>query len=262
MTKRLVSFYRISDLNQQTSQGGDFNKTRPSFWSKQESFLNFLSVFGTEHLFVIADAVGETTRKFLKSKVPSSQIFYTNFRSGASSFLFAARTAQALPDDVNVYFVEDDYLHTDDAKICLLNALEIADYATGYDAPDKYVNAGKANSKGCPGNPNIDMNSEQTRLYVGAVCHFKQTNSTTMTFCCKARTVKQDFPIFLKYCQNHFPYDYQMFRELITMRERILVSTVPAKSAHCESAHLAPLVDWESVIRNCKLPIYVETLNM
>jgi hypothetical protein len=247
MKDTLVVFYRISDLTQKTASGEAFDKKRPSWWSKEKSFLNFVNVYGTEHLFVIADAVGDSTKKWLRSKVPVSQIIHTDYKSGAFSFLFAARLASKLPGNSKILFAEDDYVWCSDSKQCLLEALDIADYATPYDHLDKYQNAGTVHDNGCVGNPLISDNSEVTRLYVTESCHLKVTNSTTVTFATKAKTVKADLDLFEKYCSSGFPRDFELFRELITERSRKLVSTVPARATHCESAYLAPTIDWQVV---------------
>lgn len=243
----LVCFYRISDCSQTNAAGGSFNKQRPEWFDKRRCFLNFLSVFGPTHLFVIADCVSDDTRKWLESKVSPSQISYTKHRSGAFSFLHAARMAASLPDNTKVYFSEDDYLHAEDCKQCLVEALDISDYATGYDAGDKYINAGTVGEDGCVGNPLITGDSEVTRLYLTKFCHWKETNSTTMTFSAKAGMIKKDYPIYEKYCSSGYPRDFNMWLEILSIPNRKLISAVPAKATHCETAYLAPILDWQAI---------------
>lgn len=243
----LICFYRISDCFQKTPSGGHFNKKRPDWFSKRRSFINFLTVFGAKNLFVIADGVGQETKNWLESKISSSQITYTSYQSGALSFLHAARMACKLPVNTKVLLSEDDYLWTSDCKSCLMEALDIADYATGYDANDKYVNGGAVNAIGCIGNPLISDCSEETRLYLTNSCHWKTTNSTTMTWATKAGIIKEDYPVYEQFCSSGFPEDFYLFRYLITQRKRKLISAVPAKTTHCETAYLAPLVAWEVI---------------
>lgn len=253
MSDILVCFYRISDCFQKTPTGGDFNKQRPHWFSKRRCFMNFLSVFGAKNLFVIADGVGQDTKKWLESKISSSQITYTNYRSGAFSFLHAARMAMQLPAQTKVYLVEDDYVATPDCKTCLIEGLNVSDYVTGYDALDKYVNGGMVNAIGCIGNPLITDCSEETRLYLTDSCHWKRTNSTTCTFASKAGIIKEDYPVYEQFCSGGFPLDFAMSRHLITQRNRKLISAVPAKTTHCESAYLAPLIDWQKCLETSEI---------
>ena len=247
MSDTIVCFYRISDCFQKTPSGGDFNKQRPDWFCKRRCFLNFLSVFGSENLFVIADGVGKDTKRWLESQISTSKITYTTYRSGAYSFLHAARMASQLPSQTKVFCSEDDYIVTPDCKQCLSEGLEISDYVTGYDAQDKYLNAGTVDTIGCVGNPLIKNNSEETRLYHTDSCHFKETNSSTMTWATRAGTIKEDYALYEKFCSDGFPRDYELFRYLITQRHRKLISAVPAKSTHCEVSHLAPLVNWSMI---------------
>ena len=249
MNESLYCFYRISDNAQKSSAGDAFNKIRPDWFDKKQCFSNFIRVFGTENLFVIADCIGPDTAAFLESHLPPQRISRTDYKSGAFSFLHAARLASGLPDETKIYMVEDDYVHTDDSRLCLIEALDISDYATAYDHPDKYVDANTINRTKCVGNPLISENSESTRLYLTKSCHHKSTNSTTMSFAVKAGTIKQDFDVYQKYCEDGFPRDFHMWMDLTTKRRRRLISTVPAKATHVETAYLSPLVNWEIVLR-------------
>lgn len=244
MAQDLVCYYRISDAFQAGPAGNAAHKARPTWFDKRACLLNFMRVFGAENLFLIADCVGDATRAWLESLVPAGRVSYTSYRSGAFSFLHAARMAAQQAPDTKVYLVEDDYVHTQDAPACLAAALDVADYATGYDHPDKYCDAGTVSGTGCVGNPLISDRSEATRVYVTPACHVKLTNSTTCTFATTAGTVRTDYQLYEAFCQSGYPHDYALFRTLIERVGRKLVSTLPAKATHCESAYLAPLVDW------------------
>jgi hypothetical protein len=141
-----------------------------------------------------------------------------------------------------IYFVEDDYLHTPLSKEVLINGLQTFDFVTLYDHPDKYVNANTEVNK-IVGNPFIKDNSEETRLYLGTFCHFKLTNSTTMTFATKVSTLYNTWNIMLPHLQTNFPYDFYMFIDLIKNNYK-LASPIPSFSTHCENALMAPLIKW------------------
>lgn len=244
----LVSFYRISDVFQKDPTGQHVTKPRPEWFDKRKCFLNFLSVFGTSNLCVIADGIGQQTMDWLLTLVPENQIRQTDYLSGAFSFLHAAHMAAELPERTKVLLAEDDYVWTSDAKKCIIEALDIADYATPYDAGDKYIDAGTIGPTGTIGNPLIQGKSEVTRVYLTESSHWKETNSTTCTFAATAGTINDDLHIYNAFSQNGFPHDFAMFRHLIIHKGRGLVSPIPSKATHCESAYLSPLIDWESVL--------------
>lgn len=244
MDEQLVCFYRISDCFQDSSTGAAVFKARPGGFDKRKCLLNFLSVFGEDHVVIIADQVGKQTLEWLHTLVPDNRIVTTTYKSGAFSFLHAARLAAKLPGEVCVYLCEDDYLHTADARTCLLEGLSIGDYVTTYDHPDKYVDSGTVDGAGCRGNPLVANRSECTRVYRTQSVHWKETNSTTMTFAARARTIQKDLDVYVTFCRTGYPYDYAMFRHLVPPRK--LVSSLPGKSTHCESVNMSPMVDWET----------------
>jgi hypothetical protein len=54
-----------------------------------------------------------------------------------------------------------------------------ASFVALYDHPDKYLDPSKG------GNPYCEGGAEDTRVYLTTSCHWKITNSTTMTFAAK-----------------------------------------------------------------------------
>lgn len=247
MTEDLHVFYRFSDECQSAPDGTQIAKARPAYVTKRNCLINFLAAFGLDNLIVIADNVKTETVQWLTSVVGQDRIHETRYGSGAHTFLHAANMAAQLDDDAAVYFVEDDFVHTHDAKRILLEGLHIGDYVTGYDHRDKYIDAGVV-SGGAIGNPLISQSSEQTRVYLTKSSHWKQTNSTVMTYLAKARLIKQDLSIYDKYCHTGYPFDFQMHRELIIDRQRKLVSSIPGCVTHGETVYLSPIVDWASVM--------------
>jgi hypothetical protein len=254
---KIFCFYRISDNFQKTvdTEGNVKNKQKPSYVTKKKCLENFIKVFGNENFYIVADGCSKDTILYIHeiTNIDDSHIFQTQFGNGAASFrkcmtiaLDLAKNKKIFENDY-IYFVEDDYIHKPLSRQIIMNGLEIFDYVTLYDHPDKYVNAGEHNEKGVVGNPYIEYNSEQTRVFLGDYCHWKMTNSTTMTFGTKLKTLKNDLGNILKYVSGDFPHDFSMFCELQN-NGRTLGSSLPAFSTHCETIHLSPLTDWEKII--------------
>ena len=233
LDQTLRILYRYSD-----SQN---NKGRPPYFSKKTCFESFLQTFRGHDIYVIADNISEETYQYLCRYIRTERIIRTSLYN-SKSFLYAVGTAiQSFTDNDLVYLVEDDYLHTKDAPRVLIEGLAIADYVSGYDHPDKYMNA----ADGGP-NPFISDGGEVTRVMLTPSRHWKITNSCCMTFAARVKTLKEDHDVYHSYCQTTIPEDFQMWVTLFN-RGRKLISCIPAVSTHCESQWLAPLVEWQSV---------------
>lgn len=152
------------------------------------------------------------------------------------ALFLACREAAA---DEFVYFCEDDYAYLDGSNRILREGIEISDYATLYDHPDKYVDADKG------GNPQVFGGGEKTTVLATASSHWKQTNSTTATFCVRARTLKADLPVWINHTAWEKVADYACFCDLVRMGRR-LVSPLPGLATHCDLAGLSPFTDWDS----------------
>ncbi len=222
----MLSLYRISDFAQTSA-----HKPKLPHATKRHCLEQFISVFGKDSLIVIADSVSDDTYDELKEIMGehAQNVIRTTYKSGAYSFLAAVKLAISadIPDDTPVYLCEDDYLHTSNAKTVLLEGIEIADYVTGYDHPDKY----------------IQYNIKPTRVYHTQSLHWREAESTTMTFMTRVKTLRDDYEIYQKYCNTGYPYDHEMFLDLES-RGRKLITSIPAVSTHTELAWLAPITKW------------------
>ena len=113
-----------------------------------------------------------------------------------------------------------------------------ASFVALYDHPDKYLDPSQG------GNPYCEGGGEDTRVYLTDSCHWKITNSTTMTFAEKVYTLKRVEPILRKHTEGTHPNDFQMFLDLRANNE-LLITPIPGYSTHGETAWLSPLYDWE-----------------
>ena len=156
-------------------------------------------------------------------------------------FNLALDIALTYDDDEIVYFCENDYIHREGSLMAATDAIALgADYFTLFDHPDKYISPENG------GNPYCHGGAENTRLYRGNICHWKITNSTTMTFGSKVSTLKKDEEIIRKWTSGSHPHDFQMFLEL-GENKRTVISPIPSFATHGETAWLSPFIDWEKV---------------
>ncbi len=229
--------YRLSDKGRP--------KEKLAKATKKECLENAIGIFGFENIILFADNCEEDTLEMIRSCGIVPQII--NLGNSASFRHVAQYAIDHYNDSQIVYLLEDDYLHLSDSAICVEEGLQIADYVTLYDHPDKYVDAKNG------GNPLVKNGGELTRVVLTKSTHWKRTNSTTMTFACKVKTLRNDFNIWLKHTSGVTPKDFKAFKRLLGIgglfnmlfgKGRVLISPIPSRSTHAEIAFLAPLVDW------------------
>ena len=140
--------YRISDAG--------YSKVKPDYISNENCLSNFVDAFGWEDLHIIADNVSEETEAMMLKYVPQACIEYVEVGNGAATFNLALDLALLYEDDDIVYFLENDYIHTPDAKKILAEGFEIgASFVSLYDHPDKYLSPDRG------GNPILSRRSRR-----------------------------------------------------------------------------------------------------
>jgi|UniRef100_A0A6C0BQZ0 hypothetical protein len=227
----LKVYYRISD------KGKTINK--PEYINNRLCLENFCSCFNNDvDITFVADNCNNDTIEWLKTF--GKEIVRTSL-GNATSCLYTLDLAlsRARNDTELVYFVEADYLHRPDSLNVLMEGLERFDYVTLYDHPDKYMLRSP--------NPFVQHGGEVTKVYLTASTHWKETNSTTMTFAAKVSTLREDRMVFAEFCEKrNIPDDFQCFVSLTKHKNRTLVSPIPGYSTHGESMYLSPLIKWKS----------------
>ena len=261
---KLSVYYRISDKGRPKEKlpNGD----------RFSCLKNAVAEFGAGNMHVIADNCGLQTLDFIRSFTKNGIILEETSLGNSASFIYMIdKIIQTHSLDDFVYLLEDDYLHLPNSRKILLEGLEIADYVTLYDHPDKYVLDGNG------GNPFNYRQLQGTKVYLTANSHWRECNSTTMTFCCKVKTLRDDYKIWKKYTKYSTPQDFNAFCELTQSgfkdlfcfmlrfkkktafilfcnqfrrkKMRRLISAVPARATHTELLFLAPVTNWNEIGR-------------
>lgn len=229
--------YRISDAG--------YNKVKPEYINNENCLKNFCNIF-FEHIHdinIIADNCSEGTIKMIKKYIDHINIYKTSEGSGAQTFNIALDKALKYDDEEIVYFVENDYLHKPESEKIIKEGFELgASFVSLYDHPDKYITPENG------GNPYCQGGAEDTRVYLTDSCHWKITNSTTMTFAAKVKTLKEVEPTLRAYTTGTYPQDFKMFLDL-RKQGHLLITPLPGYSTHGETAWLTPLTNWEKHIK-------------
>lgn len=230
----MIILYRISDAG--------YNKIKPKYINNENCLRNAVETFKNAKWSVYADNVSIETDNMIQNYVTRSDIEYVSVGHGAGTFNLTLDKALKYEDDEIVYFLENDYIHKPESLEIIKQGFELgASFVSLYDHPDKYLPPEKG------GNPYCQGGAEDTRVYLTKDCHWKITNSTTMTFAAKVSTLKRVEPILRKHTNGTHPNDFQMFLELRQNNE-LLITPIPGYSTHGETAWLSPLTDWEKYI--------------
>lgn len=223
---KLKIIYRISDSG--------YNKVKPDYINNENCLKNFVSVFGNQNLYIIADNCSEDTLRMITKYCHPNRIEKVSVGHGAGTFNLALDMALTYDDDVVVYFVENDYIWLKGANEIMEKALNNgADFFTSYIHPDKYMVQG--------GNPEVDVDGGYlNKMYLLDGDLFFTVNSTTMTFSSKVKTLREFEPILRKHTSGTYPNDYHMFLD-IRDNGGVLLCSVDSYSTHGETQYLAPL---------------------
>ena len=225
--------YRISDAG--------YNKVKPDYINNENCLANATKEFDDSIWSVIADNVSKDTNDMIQKYVTRDCILYTEKGNGAATFNLALDEALTYDDDEIIYFIENDYLHKPGSQKIIQDAFELgASFVSLYDHPDKYIGPNKG------GNPYCEGGAEDTRVYLTDSCHWKITNSTTMTFAAKVSTLKRVKHILRKHTNDTYPNDFNMFLELRENSE-LLITPIPGYATHGETAWLSPHTDWSKI---------------
>jgi len=225
--------YRISDSG--------YNKVKPNYINNEACLANAVKVFDDCEWFIIADNVSKETSDMIERYKSKDHIYYTSKGNGAATFNLALDEALKMADNDTVYFLENDYLHKPDSRIILEEGFILgASFVSLYDHPDKYLSPDKG------GNPYCQGGAEDTRVYLTESCHWKITNSTTMTFAAEVKTLKENEGVLRKYTAGTHPNDFQMFLELRSLN-KLLITPIPGYATHGETDWLSPLTDWSKI---------------
>jgi hypothetical protein len=225
--------YRISDAG--------YNKVKPDYINNELCLKNAVNVFNDAEWSIIADNTSAETNSMIELYIPKNHINHVSIGHGAGTFNLALDEALQHSDDEIIYFIENDYLHKPESQKIIQEGFGLgASFVSLYDHPDKYLDPTRG------GNPYCEGGAEDTRVYLTNSCHWKITNSTTMTFAAKVSTLKRVESILRKHTSTSHPNDFQMFLELRNLNE-LLITSIPGYSTHGETAWLSPLTEWNKI---------------
>ena len=228
--------YRISDAG--------YKKEKPDYINNENCLKNFCNVFFDYiyDIIILADNCSDDTLTMIKKYIDPINIRKVSVGNGAGTFNLALDEALRWDDNEIIYFVENDYLHKPNSQKIIEEGLNLgAAFVSLYDHPDKYLSPENG------GNPYCKGGAEDTRVYLTESTHWKITNSTTMTFASKVKTLKETESILRKHTLGTHPNDFLMFLELRELSQ-LLITPLPGYSTHGETTWLTPLTNWKDYV--------------
>lgn len=222
---KLSIYYRISDRG--------YPKQKPEYVTPDHCLKNFIRNFcnnDVSELTIIADNCSNETIAMVGEVTGLDTVFATSL-GNAGSFRFALDEALKLPDDEVVYFVEQDYVHRTGSRQALLEGIEIADFVSLYDHPDRYKME----------------NTVPEYIFRTQSSHWRTIISNTMTFACKVGTLRKSQQIIRNHCSGQHPHDNDMWIEL-RRNGYLFISPMPAFCSHGETLFMSPGCDWERIM--------------
>jgi hypothetical protein len=247
-------YYRISN--------NGYSKIKPAYVKNETCYENFIRVFGSDGVCLVADCVNDETWKWAQDVSQKNNHKAIRSSAGSSAAGFNLVLDMALHDiqDPNeiIYFVEGDYIHCPESKEKLIEIFNhpISKcyeglFVSGYDHVDKYIPFIHG------GNKYIDIDcGESTKVYKTPSSWWKITNSTTMTFASRLSTLNKAERVLRDYTNGSYPRDFEMFLKLRELGY-VLVTSIPSWSTHgetlwlsspCDGSIVSLTTEWEKII--------------
>lgn len=143
----------------------------------------------------------------------------------------AALDVARLSDCEAIYMLEDDYLHTDNARQLLIEGLDKFNIITGYFHTDRLTR-------------NDDITRGHESISATPSSHWVTNESTTCTWAC-TKDVRSTH--LFNYAYLHTLNDRLMWRELWLRESLRLWVPTPGFSTHLESGLMTPFINWKEI---------------
>jgi len=150
------------------------------------------------------------------------EIIYINVKSNEKSLKYCYDLALSLNDD-NIYFIEDDYWHTEDAIDIINEGVNYLELVTGYDHLDRYTRTD-------------DINFGKEQIVITENRHWRTAESTTCTWAVS----KELFTKIASLAQYELLNDRRFFRTLISQYNIRLYTPIPSVSTHLMEDYISP----------------------
>jgi len=220
-------YYRHSTIN---SPG----RFRPSWFNYEKCFKNLLhTIEGYDDINLTLALDGDISQDFTKNYQDKFTLFSTDCKSSLFSYrsLLEYIKEQHMESNELIYFLENDYLHTDnwiDETRNLFSTYAKLNYVSLYDHNDKYFPE--------------HVNDMISRVYTTNTHHWRTIGSTCGSFIITRDIFDKDYDIWSTTVGDHNTFMY-----LNESRNRFVLTPIPGLSTHCMEGLMSPTIDWETI---------------
>ena len=209
----------------------DYNSKKEDLeqMKKQLDKTNFKNSVITLDINEFLDNIKKVNAK--NEKVTENQM--SNMSNIHKSLLFAKNECSDL-----VYFVEDDYLHRQEA---------INEMILTYERISSQLNRELIL---CPADyPYLYTKIDSTNIFLGANKHWRKVEETLCTFLTSTNIIEKYWDQFISMCQfEHYPFE-QPLHDIY--KSEYCLSPIPSLALHCTNVNsifgLSPNMDWEKI---------------
>ena len=137
-----------------------------------------------------------------------------------------------------IYFVEDDYLHQQEAIQEMILAYERISSQTNRElilCPTDY--------------PYLYTKIDPTNIFLGSTKHWRVVGETLCTFLTSSNILQKHWDKFISMCQfEHYPFE-QPLHDIY--KSEYCLSPIPSLALHCTNVNsiygLSPTINWEKI---------------
>lgn len=155
------------------------------------------------------------------------EVIFIKTGSNEESLRYQYNYAKNLQTDI--YFLEDDYIHKQNAMDHIVNGVQKFNLVTGYDHIDRYTR-----------NDDICRNNESIFFHEGI--HWRTCESTTCTWAVK----KELFKLISSVAEQYLLNDREFFRHLYKNGIK-LYSPIPGITTHVHEPYMSPGTNWSLI---------------
>ena len=137
-----------------------------------------------------------------------------------------------------VYFVEDDYIHAE-------NAME--EMVLTYERIASQINKELII---CPADyPYLYTKADSTQIFLGNRYHWRKVSETLCTFLTSTKIINQYWDVYKSMCElEHYPFEKPLHD---IYEKEICLSPIPSLAMHCTNINsifgLSPNIDWKKL---------------
>ena len=214
------------------------NKQRPEWFNREKIFDSFKDTFTDEINYTAFYDTLNGSEHFIFNK--GVNIVETEGGSEAKSFnnLLKYVYKQDFKEDDIIYFVEDDYLHKNEAITEMLFTYEKISSQVGKEiflCPVDY--------------PYLYKDSEKTNILIGHQYHWRTIKESLLTFMTSKQMLNKHWLSLVKMgSEEHSPFETPLHK---IYEDEICLSPIPSLAMHCTNVNsvfgLSPNINWEKL---------------